>query len=156
MDTRVCRTRFSWLQSVRGLCQATIRPLPLCFYCIHALEVRGGRLDSPTNALSSSNSKWPPGTRATTWHWSRWRRRHMAQTKICWWNCAHQRAFGCYLFAGMFEGRMKFRNDSKKPRWDLASDGFGLKINQRATFPPLTKARKGVRMQPVCASRRRI
>ena len=35
------------------------------------------------------------------------------------------------LFAGLFEGRMKFRNDSKKSRWDLASDGFWSKKSIR-------------------------
>ena len=35
------------------------------------------------------------------------------------------------LCAGLFEGRMKFRNDSKKSRWDLASDGFWSKKSIR-------------------------
>ena len=52
------------------------------------------------------------------------------------------------LFVGLFEGRMKIKNDSKKSRWDLASDGFWSKKSIRATFPPLTKTRKGVSLSP--------
>ena len=35
------------------------------------------------------------------------------------------------LFVGLFEGRMKIKNDSKKSRWDLASDGFWSKKSIR-------------------------
>ena len=44
------------------------------------------------------------------------------------------------LFAGLFEGRMKFRNDSKKSRWDLARDGFWSKKSIRELlFLPLLR-----------------
>ena len=63
VDTRVWLTGFSRLQGVRGQNQAVIRPQPLCFYCIHAFEVRGGRLDFPTNApaTAAQNSRLGQG-----------------------------------------------------------------------------------------------
>ena len=48
------------------MCHTAKRPLLLRFHCFGAFEVRGGRLDSPANALSTANRNGPYGTRPIT------------------------------------------------------------------------------------------
>ena len=89
----------------------------------------GARL--PCQRTSTADRNGPYATRAITWRWSRWCSSPAAQTKIACGNGLASAGFHDDLFAGLFEGRMKFRNDSKKSRWDLGRHGFWSKKSIR-------------------------
>ena len=109
--------------------QAAIRPQVILSHCIHAFEVRGGRLDSPTNApaAATQNGRLAQGQSPGAGHDGaallRLRRRSSCGVALA--------SAGFHDECWLFAGRMKFRNDSSRSRWDLSSDGFWSKKSIR-------------------------
>ena len=107
--------------------QAIIRPQVMLSHCIHDFEVRGGRLESPTNApaAATQNGRLGQGQLPGAGHDGaallRLRRRSSYAGALA----------SVHFICGFCLLVNEFRNDSSRSRWDLSSDGFWSKKSIR-------------------------